>query len=317
MHMYRTVLAIAVALAILGGSGCVTDDGTTTSGWVVIGDQNQSPHRSKQEPDKHSGKGKGHDNAARNHIHSAYRFLKKDKPDHALRELEKARSKMDRNFWYHYYRGGAFYMKGMYTQARDSWELAYRFTRDYRYRSRIRTCQSFVVFRIQGYQSSVGFLHKAVDMDRDNRTAKGLLDDLLAGQDNYRNRDDDRYDTRQHSDERETSSSEQPAFVKDLLGNSKYGDKDEPSRDGGRDDDRYSDKDRDRDQYDDDDRDNDRSDDRDNKGNKDKKYKNDKDDKGKDNKYKGKSKKPAKKPRKPYRVEDDGRFRAYFYVQMP
>jgi hypothetical protein len=190
--------------------------------------------------------------------------------------------------------GGAYYMKGMYRQARDSWELAYRFTRDYRYRSRIRTCQSFVIFRLQGHQSSIGSLHKAVDMDRDNRTARGLLDDLLAGQERY-DRDDDRYDSRQRSDDRGTSSSEQPGFVKDFLAKSQYGDKDEPSRDGGRNDDRYSDRDRDRDQYDYDDRDN----------------------KGKDNKYKGKSKKPAKKPRKPYRVEDDGRFRAYFYVEMP
>jgi hypothetical protein len=297
MRIYRTALAIAVAFAILGGSGCVTDDGTTTSGWVVIGNQNQPTPRTRQEPERHPGKGKGLETAARNHIKSAYRFLKKNQPDHALRELAKARKKMDRNFWYHYYTGGAFYMKGMYRQARDSWELAYRFTRDYRYRSRIRTCQSFVIFRLQGHQSSIGSLHKAVDMDRDNRTARGLLDDLLAGQERY-DRDDDRYDSRQRSDDRGTSSSEQPGFVKDFLAKSQYGDKDEPSRDSGRDDDRYSDRDRDRDQYDDDDRDN-------------------KGDKGKDNKYKGKSKKPAKKPRKPYRVEDDGRFRAYFYVQMP
>jgi hypothetical protein len=164
MSVYRIPLAIAVALAILGGSGCVTDDGSTTSGWVVIGDQNQSPHRSRQEPDKHPGKGKGLETAARNHMRSAYRFLKQDKPDHALRELAKAGKKMDRNFWYHYYTGGAYYMKGMYIRARDSWELAYRYTRDYRYRSRIRTCQSFVIFRLQGHQPSIGFLHKAVDM---------------------------------------------------------------------------------------------------------------------------------------------------------
>ena len=160
MNLYRIPLAIAIALTLVTGSGCVTDDGRTTSGWVVIGDGNQSPPRTSKEPSRHPGQGKGLENAARNHMRSAYRFLKKNQPDHALRELEKARRKMDRNYWYHYYMGGAFYMKGMYTRARDSWELAHRFTRDYRLRSRIRTCQSFVIFRVQGHQPSIGYLRK-------------------------------------------------------------------------------------------------------------------------------------------------------------
>ena len=163
MRLERTVFAVVIAIAILGGNGCVTDDGATTGGWVVIGDPGPSSPGPGPQPDRHPGKGKGLETAARNHIRSAYRFLKKDKPDQALRELEKARRKMDRNFWYHYYMGGAYYMKGMYGRARDSWELAYRFTRDYRLRSRIRTCQSFVVFRVQGYQPAVGFLRKALE----------------------------------------------------------------------------------------------------------------------------------------------------------
>jgi tetratricopeptide (TPR) repeat protein len=293
MRPERIAIALFIAFAIIGSSGCVTDDGTTTSGWVVIGDPGQSSPRPRTQPDSHAGQGKGLEKAARNHIRSAYRFLKKDKPDHALRELEKARRKMDRTFWYHYYMGGAYYMKGMYGRARDSWELAYRFTRDYRLRSRIRTCQSFVVFRIQGYKPTIGFLRKAVDMDRDNGTARGLLDDLY--------RDRDRYEE-DRRDDRHSSSAKQPAFVGEFLDKSKYGD-----RDDDREDDRDSDRYRDRDRYDDDDRDH--------PGKKDKKYKEDKPKKDKEEKYKGK--KPSKKPRKKYRVEDDGKFRAYFFIQMP
>ncbi|MDF1536971.1 MAG: hypothetical protein P1S46_10820 [bacterium] len=267
MVVIRTSLAIAVSIAILAVSGCVTSDGRSNRGWVVIGDTTNPPPRTGRDPEPHPGKGKGLDVAARNHIRSAYRFLKNDKPDHALRELEKARGKMDSDFWYHYYLGGAYYMKGMHSQARDSWEMAYRFTQDYRLRSRIRTCQSFVVFRIQGQQPTLGFLRNAVDMDLDNGTARGLLDDLFAD--------------REHPESRSGSGGDQPAFVRDMLENSKYETSDE-------------------------DKDNDRHNDSDGR------------ETGPGKKGgPGHDKKSKDKEKKRYRIEDNEQFAAYFFVEMP
>jgi tetratricopeptide (TPR) repeat protein len=112
-------------------------------------------------------------------MRSAYRFLQKGKPDHAMRELEKARRKMGNNYWFHYYMGGAYYFKGLYEKAGDSWTIAFSYTNDYRLRSRVRTCQSFAVNYSKGDEPSIGFLRTALDMDRDNRHARELLEDLV------------------------------------------------------------------------------------------------------------------------------------------
>ena len=95
-----------------------------------------------------------------------------------MRELEKARRKMGQNYWFHYYFGGAYYLKGMFSQARDSWENAFGYTKDYTLRSRIRTCQSFAIYNLDGEGPSRGILKKAVNMDKENRTAWDLLQDL-------------------------------------------------------------------------------------------------------------------------------------------
>ncbi len=224
MFRGKTVLILGVSIFLLAAPGCATTDGGS-SGWVVIGDAKQPPPQTRKEPKRHPGKGEGLEVAARNHIRSAYRFLQKGKPDHALRELEKARDKMGRDYWFHYHMGGAYYLKGMHAQARNSWEMAFSFSRDHRLRSRARTCQSFVIFRIQGQQPTIGFLRKAVDLDRDNRVARTLLDDLFA--------------SRQQPDQDHSTDDDQPAYVKDMLKGSKYGtggDKNGSDRDGGSDD---------------------------------------------------------------------------------
>jgi len=100
-----------------------------------------------------------------------------------MRELEKARRKMGSNYWFHYYFGGAYFLKGMHSQARDSWEIAFGFTNQYTLRSRIRTVQSFAVFSLQGEGSSMSFLKKAMSIDKENRTAMELFEDLGGSKD--------------------------------------------------------------------------------------------------------------------------------------
>ena len=176
----KTNIFIALASAfLLLVAGC-SAAGRSGGGWVV----KETP-ASKPPPaavkDKDSGVGRntgGQERAARNQIKSAYRFLEKGKPDHAIRELEKARNRMGANFWFHYYMGGAYYFKGMYGRAGESWDNAYRFTGDFRLRSRLRTCQSFAVYRLGGDEKSIGLLKTALDMDRDNRQAMELIRDL-------------------------------------------------------------------------------------------------------------------------------------------
>jgi hypothetical protein len=85
---------------------------------------------------------------------------------------------MGQDYWFHYYFGGAYYIKGMFGQARDSWENAYGYTKDYTLRSRIRTCQSFAIYNLDGEGPSRGVLKKAVNMDKENHTAWDLLQDL-------------------------------------------------------------------------------------------------------------------------------------------
>ena len=181
MSIARFFLFSLLILFLLPGSGCVTTDGGST-GWVVLdspsGPSSSSPSAS-QGP-SHPGKAQGLQVAARNHLRNAYRFLENGKPDHAVKQLEKARGKMDRDFWFHYYLGGAFYLKGRYGDARDSWKRAYRFTRNPRLRSRIQTCLSFSAYKIEGHDSSVGFLRSALDLDRENRTARDIFNDMIA-----------------------------------------------------------------------------------------------------------------------------------------
>jgi tetratricopeptide (TPR) repeat protein len=174
-------VAIFAAIFLLSVAGCVTTDGSN-NGWVVVDQPSSSPppttKKQQPPPPPRHKENRGKQVAAQNHLRSAYRFLQKDKPDHALRELEKARTKMRPNFWFHYYYGGAYYLKGMFGEARDSWERAYRKTQEYHLRSRIRTCQSFAIYKLDGEGPSRGVLKKAVNMDKENRTAWDLLQDL-------------------------------------------------------------------------------------------------------------------------------------------
>jgi tetratricopeptide (TPR) repeat protein len=185
------LVAIFAAIFVLSVAGCVTTDGSN-SGWVVVDQPSSSPPPTTKKhqpppPPRHK-ENRGQQVAAQNHLQSAYRFLQKDKPDHALRELEKARKKMRPNFWFHYYYGGAYYLKGMFGEARDSWERAYRNTQNYTLRSRIRTCQSFAIYNLDGHGPSIGVLEKAIKMDTRNRTARLLFQDL-SGSDSYRSYD--------------------------------------------------------------------------------------------------------------------------------
>lgn len=175
----RTAIVTLAAVFLVTTMGCVTSGGSS-SGWVVVGQPASSPPPASQKarPPKSKKNTMGQETAARNHIRSAYRFLEKGKPDHAMREMEKARRKMGQDYWFHYYYGGAYFLKGMFGQARDSWERAYGFTRDYSLRSRIRTCQSFAIYNLDGEGPSMGVLKKAVDMDRQNSTAWELFQDL-------------------------------------------------------------------------------------------------------------------------------------------
>ena len=176
----RTVIIIGLAAVfLLANMGCTTSNGSS-GGWVVVGQPESSPPPPSQQPkpNKKEKNNKGQQVAAQNHLRSAYRFLQKNKPDHAMRELEKARRKMGQNYWFHYYFGGAYYLKGMFSQARDSWENAFGYTKDYTLRSRIRTCQSFAIYNLDGEGPSRGILKKAVNMDKQNRTAWDLLQDL-------------------------------------------------------------------------------------------------------------------------------------------
>ena len=176
----RTVIIIGlVAVFLLANMGCTTSNGSS-GGWVVVGQPGSSPPPPSQQPkpNKKEKNNKGQQVAAQNHLRSAYKFLQKGKPDHAMRELEKARNKMGINYWFHYYMGGAYYFKGMYEMAGDSWNVAFRFTNDYRLRSRLRTCQSFAINYREGDEPSIGFLRNAIDMDGENRQARELLEDL-------------------------------------------------------------------------------------------------------------------------------------------
>lgn len=176
----RTAIVTLAAVFLVTTMGCVTSGGSS-SGWVVVGQPASSPPPASQKarPPKSKKNTMGQETAARNHIRSAYRFLEKGKPDHAMREMEKARNKMGNTFWFHYYMGGAYYFKGMYERAGDSWKMAYRYTNDYRLKSRLRTSQSFAVHHLKGDEPSIGFLRMAIDTDGDNRYARELLEDLV------------------------------------------------------------------------------------------------------------------------------------------
>jgi tetratricopeptide (TPR) repeat protein len=177
MRHIRIIPALLLSTVFLLNTDCATTE-SGSDGWIVINgpaDTQPPPKQQTLSPRKATGL----EVAARYHVRSAYRFLQKDKPDHAIKELEKARAKMDQDYWFHYYMGGAFYMKAMYREARESWEMAYRYTKDPQMRSRIRTCQSFVVYRINGKDQSLGLLRRAVDLDEKNESAKEFLNDII------------------------------------------------------------------------------------------------------------------------------------------
>lgn len=175
---WRTGIIISTAaLCLLPWAGCTTTSGG--GGWVVPGQPAKAPPPpTAPPPPKRRVENRGQERAAQNHIRSAYRFLEKGKPDHAIRELEKARGKTGRTFWLHYYMGGALYMKGMHREAEESWRMAFRHTNDPRLRSRLKTCESFAVNRVDGDGASSALLRTALDLDRSNTVASDLLAEL-------------------------------------------------------------------------------------------------------------------------------------------
>ena len=177
MNPGRASVAALTAIICLMSMGCASTDGSS-GGWVVIGQPQPAPQPDppprKQDP-AYGKKNKGMERASRNHLRSAYRFLVKGKPDHALKELEKARRKAEGNFWFHYYTGGAYFYKGMYQKARESWQFAFWSTREHTLRSRSRTCQSFAVYQIEGMEASKDYLLRAADLDGKNSAARELL----------------------------------------------------------------------------------------------------------------------------------------------
>lgn len=204
---FRSVVVIALSILALSiSTGCSTS-GSSGGGWIVVGDPGPSepPPRHKAPPPNSQGM----ETAARNHIRSAYRFLEKGKPDHAIRELEKARDKMGNNYWFHYYMGGAYFLKGLYQQAHDSWNISFRYTSDGRLGSRVRTCQSFAAPYLRGEDQSVGFLKAALDLDRENHQARELLDDLSYA------RDEDNKGRGKKDREKGSSGKKNPRKIKD------------------------------------------------------------------------------------------------------
>jgi len=169
-----TAPVILVIPLIFLFTGCATTSGGG-GGWVVIDKPAETSPQPQPAP---PGNARGQEIAARNHIRSAYKFLQKDKPDHALRELEKARAKMGHDYWFNYYMAGAYYMKSLYREADKSWEMAYRYTKDPLLRSRIMTCRSFTGYDAGGPERAMDFLGKAIDLDGKNGSARELLDDL-------------------------------------------------------------------------------------------------------------------------------------------
>ena len=194
-------VAIFAAIFLFSVAGCATTDGSN-SGWIVVDPPSSSPPPKAEKqppppPPRYNGN-RGQQKSAQNHLRSAYRFLQKSKPDHALRELEKARRKMEPNYWFYYYYGGAYYLKGMFGEARNSWENAYRNTRDYPLRSRVRTCQSFAIYYLDGQGPSSRVLEKAFNLDQRNSTARELYQDLT-GSDPYRSDDRSAYNQQSSS----------------------------------------------------------------------------------------------------------------------
>ena len=177
---FLTAFAIAIAfISVIAIQGCSTTNGSS-GGWTVTDRPPKSPPPGPGPATlpKAQKSNQGQLIAANNHLRSAYRFLQKGKPDHAMRELEKARGKMGAGYWFHYYMGGAYFLKGMYQRAEENWNTALGYTLDRRLKSRLMTCQSFAVNYLKGDEPSIGFLKSALDLDRDNHQARELLEDL-------------------------------------------------------------------------------------------------------------------------------------------
>ena len=121
---------------------------------------------------------KGQDTAAQNHIRSAYRFLEKGMPDKAEKELQKARAKSSRSYWYYYYMGGINFYRGMYKDAQDQWELAFKYADSSASQSRARTCQSFAFYYYGNPTKSRDSLQIALEIDSGNSMARILIADF-------------------------------------------------------------------------------------------------------------------------------------------
>jgi tetratricopeptide (TPR) repeat protein len=171
-----SLFLILIGLAAVT-AGCETPGGASYGGGIVIG--SGGGRSVPPPPSRPPAASKGLDQAARNHIRSAYRFMEKGMPDKARRELLKAERKASRTFWYNYYLGGIYYQKGMYEDANRSWDLAFQYSEgDLSLRTRIRTSQAFAYFQIGQTEQSRNSLELALKIDSGNQTAHALLRDF-------------------------------------------------------------------------------------------------------------------------------------------
>jgi len=219
----KAIVVVFTAVFVLTVFGCATPDGSS-GGWIVVNPPQQPskppPPHQQNRPPKHEIENRGQERAAQNHMRSAYRFLQKGKPDQALRELEKARPAMGTSFWFHYYMGGAYYFKKMFESAGESWRRAYSYTDDHLLRSRVRTCQSYAAYQLDGGNRSIDLLKMAIALDRSNSQARNLLEDLRRpGEDSPDRKPDNRGGSR---DSTGTAGGEHSPYVKEKLGERGY-----------------------------------------------------------------------------------------------
>jgi hypothetical protein len=171
---HSCVICIVMLAGLVIVSGCGTTGGSMDGPIVVTGEGSAQPGM----PDSKRNEAPGKTVAAGNHIENAYRFLVKDKPAKARKELEKAGRKGVKGFWLHYYMGGALYFLDEHEAAIRSWEAAYDAAADASKKSRIRTCQSYAQYGMANEALTRQLLTAAADIDPKNFQAGVLLEEL-------------------------------------------------------------------------------------------------------------------------------------------
>ncbi len=173
-------LAFLVSLSV-ACTGCQTTAGSSFGAAIGIGQPSRTAAAAPPPPPP-PPRNAGQEQAGRNSLRNAYKFLEKGMPDHARKELMKAQERLGRDFWYNYYMAGALQMEQKPTEANDYFEMALRYSPSDGLRSRVRVCQSFLYFAMDQDSKSGQMLDLAIQLDSGNRAAVSLRDDLVAGQ---------------------------------------------------------------------------------------------------------------------------------------